>query len=123
MTPVVAPPHCGPYVAAMTAGILTRLLAAFALLLMPLGMAAAGPAMAHAPVATASASHCDEAPDEQEAPPARSIDCAMACSALAPAPFAPIEADPPAGLRRSAEMPRQIGGLHPEAAIPPPRSS
>ena len=113
-----------PYVAGMKAALLTRLLAAFALLLMPLGMAAADPAMAHS-AAPAVASHCD---DGHEAPADKSrqgheIDCTIACSALRPVD--PVQTAGPSALSPAAPaaIPDRLGGLHPEAAIPPPRRS
>jgi hypothetical protein len=110
----------------MPATILMRLLTALALMLMPLAMAASGPAAAHAPAASADGSHCEDkegAPAKGEHRPGGGADCAIACSALPPAE--PLRTGAPAPRAAAPAVRFQIlaDGLHPEAAIPPPRGS
>jgi hypothetical protein len=111
----------GPYVARMIAALM-RLLTLLALVLMPLGMSSAPAAASPLPAghAMASASHCDDQPDQDQAPVAK-MDCAAMCTAL-PATDGP---EPASALKPQA--PRIIiiampfEGTEPEIATPPPR--
>jgi hypothetical protein len=111
----------------MSAANLLRLLAALALVLMPLGMISPAHAagMGHASAA-ASSVHCDEMsghrdthqPDQQ---PDCMADCVIACSALPSiAGIVPLPGLAPA-LRQPPALSAGVHGLHPEAATPPPR--
>jgi hypothetical protein len=113
------------YLAAMPAARLFRLLTILALVLMPIGMipGAGLMALAHAAQpAQAIPAHCagmDRPPALPQ--PDRKADCAIACSALpsiAPGIDAPRLAP---ALVQAPLLSPAVGGLHPEAATPPPR--
>ena len=111
----------GPYVERMMAALL-RLLTLFALVLMPLGMTGAPAAASPIPAShsMASASHCDEQGDQDQAPASR-MDCTAMCTAL-PATDTPEPAPvlkPTAPRAIAVAMP--FDGIEPEIATPPPR--
>lgn len=106
----------------MSATGLLRWLILLALLLAPLAMIGGSPAVAHA--RPAAAGHCAETGKPAEAPPSAPADCMIACAG-----FLPAQGGGVAGLPRLEPAARpapaafRISGLHPEAAIPPPRTS
>ncbi len=112
----------------MSATRLLRILAAFALLLMPLAMASQGHAVAAAPhhdAATSAAGHHhhQRAPEQEEQRQSSAAQCMMACAAL-PAPDAPLAHEVEAPRPAPFALPvRLIAGLAPEAETPPPRSA
>jgi hypothetical protein len=111
----------------MTASRLVRLLAMFALLLMPLAMIGQGHAIAAAPhhdMTSAASGHCadmDSKPDKKHHDSSSAAECLMACAALpaaeAPAPVEQIALRP---TLVAALVPVTVG-LAPEAETPPPR--
>lgn len=110
-----------PYGGGMTAALL-RLLTLLSLVLMPLGMASE-PALAQpmpAEHAMTSMPHCDDQPDQDEAP-APKMDCTAMCTAL-PATDAPTDAPllTPVAPRTIA-IAAPFVGVEPEIATPPPR--
>ena len=112
------------YFTAMFAARLIRLLALLALVLAPLGMMTAHPAMAMpAPAAGAhhGQDHCAGMDQPAKPQPVSCIDCILVCSAL-PAVESEIVAHPvgAAPLPRLAREAR-VHGLHPESEPPPPR--
>ncbi len=79
--PVIAQHASRPYVAGMTAALI-RLLTLLALVLMPIGMTGAPAAASPMPASHhMAAGHCDEQPDEDQAPSSK-MDCAAMCAAL-----------------------------------------
>jgi hypothetical protein len=114
---VIAGKSPGHYWAGMASAVL-RLVALFALVLMPLSLASA-PASAQ-PAAAAAAGHCDERQKPAEVPADPKMHCAS-CTAL-PAMNAPASI---AELRPQAPMllalVGPIDGVEPETATPPPR--
>ena len=127
VTAAVVTGGSGAYLASMTASRLLRLLAMFALLLMPLAMAGQGHAVAAAPhgeMASAEAGHCadiESEGDRKHQSGSAAADCLMACAAL-PAAGAPVAAEQIV-LRPTpvAALQPAIVGLSPEAETPPPR--
>jgi hypothetical protein len=114
----------------MSAANLLRLLAALALVLMPLGIVSTAHAtvIGHAAPAASSA-HCAEMSGHRHNHrPARPqpdcmADCAIACSALPSiAGIVPLPGLAPA-LRQPPALSSSVHGLHPEAATPPPRAA
>ena len=100
-----------------------KLLTLFAVLLMPLGMASAAASPAQHHVASMPMQHCpDQAPSHDSK--GAFVECTMACSAALPAFDRPGEQAPAAAaeLVRPAAM-KQLHGLHPETATPPPKLS
>jgi hypothetical protein len=102
--------------------LLTKLLLLVVMLLMPLGMAPSAAAEMHRSMGASSAmQHCPEQSSKHEHKGA-AAECTMACSAALPAadtvraelPLAPGEPLPSVAVR-------QLHGLHPETATPPPR--
>ena len=113
----------------MTARHLTRILAAFALLMMPLAMVGQGHAAAsarHHAAAAAADEHCQDmaAPEEEDGERQNGLaQCMMACAAL-PAWQAPLLAAAPAPRPTVfAGKASPIAGLSPEAETPPPRTA
>lgn len=100
-----------------------RLLLILAVLLMPFGMAPAAAGPARSTHAAMPMQHCPEQAPNHGAK-GGIAECTMACSAALP----PGEA-PPAQPRLIACAPalfealRQLHGLHPDTATPPPRRS
>ena len=117
MFPPIASGKSRGYSAAMASAVL-RLLALFALMLMPLSMGSA-PATAQ-PVATAPAGHCDEQPQPEKAPAGPQVHC-TACAALpaidAPAPVAGMAPEMPVMI----ELAGSLAGIEPDIATPPPK--
>jgi hypothetical protein len=116
----------GPGMAALR---LLRILTLAALLLAPFGMlgnhaSAARTTMAvpsghH--VAAMSAEHCADTGQPAKDRPSSSIDCMMACSAIAGIESELAEHPLPAAAPPEAMAPKAIHGLNPEADPPPPR--
>ena len=111
----------GPYVAHMIAAFM-RLLALLALALMPLGMTGAPATASPMPAnhAMASADHCDEQGDQDQAPASR-MDCTAMCTAL------PASESAAPSLVLKPKAPRTIAVANPfdgiilEIATPPPK--
>jgi len=124
--PPVATTAGGAYFRAMFAARLVRILALLALVLAPLGMMGAHPAMATPNPAVAAlhgqgSEHCAGMDQPEKPKPVSCIDCIMVCSGL---PVA--ESDVAAHPLATAPMPRlpleqRVHGLHPESEPPPPR--
>ena len=105
---------------------LVRILALLALVLAPLGMMGAHPAMATPAAAVAphhglASDHCAGMDQPEKPKPVSCIDCIMVCSGL-PVAQSDIAAHPLA----TAPLPRlpleqRVDGLHPESEPPPPR--
>ena len=108
--------------------LLLPLLTLLALLVAPFGRIAAAEAMtsSHEP-AMAMAGHCEEMPapgqDRSDRTHEASIDCLVACAAVATAESAPLAAVPAAASPRVGVTLPEFAGLHPEADPPPPRLS
>ena len=104
--------------------MIVKLLTLLALVLMPLGMGAAGAMPAHHAPQAATAQHCNEhggQPADQSRD--QSMDCAISCSMLAIAEFQ-VEAPPVARPVPTAQALAEPGaGLHPDTATPPPKLS
>jgi hypothetical protein len=107
----------------MPAFSLMRVLAAFALLLMPLaGQGHAMAAVPHHQTAASPDEDCHGAPEPEERSQDGVAQCLMACAAL-PALEMPLRHSPePLRLTLFALPLTAIGGLAPEAEIPPPRA-
>ncbi len=113
---------------------LLSFLAAFAMLVAPLGMVCDGAAMAAAPAHQEMAAHAamavDHCADANEAPaksspdsPSPNLHCMMACAALPPLVGA-VAAEPMrVAARPDFAVPAFGIGLDPEAETPPPRLS
>ena len=105
---------------------LLPLLTLLALLVAPFGRMAAAetmPVSHHAAATAAMADHCADLPAPEQDRPDQSIDCMMACAAMAAAdaPAFETEAFAPAEPER-LPLP-SFTGLNPEADPPPPRYS
>lgn len=105
------------YLAAMASAAL-RLLALFALVLMPMAMNSA-PASAQ-PDATAPAGHCDDHQQPAKAPAGSQVHC-TACAALpaidTPAPVAELDPETPMIIALAGFL----SGIEPDTATPPPK--
>ena len=112
----------------MKRSLLLQALALVVFLLSPLGRPAAGDAMSMSHVsAPAMAGHCDEMPapstHHDDSTSEASIDCLIACSAVATAEATVLPQSPdPAWLPFASRLP-SLAGRHPEADPPPPRLS
>src|SRR3954451_11912400 len=96
--------------------VLLRLLALVAVLLMPLGMAPTTAAQHH--IVPMPMQHCPEQAPKHDA----LGECTMACAAALPAVDAQQgEAVAIAQVPVVAALVRQLHGLHPETATPPPK--
>jgi len=101
-----------------------KLLTLLALVLMPLGMSAAGAMPAHHASKAPTAQHCDEhgsQPTDQSRD--QSMDCAISCSMLA---VAEVQVDAPLAARpipAATPLVQPAFGLHPDTATPPPKLS
>lgn len=104
----------------MTAALL-RLLTLLALVVMPIGMATAPAAASPVPASHhMMGGHCDEQPDQDQAP-ASKMDCAAMCTALpATDSAAPTPVLKPKAPRTIAVATR-FHGIILEIATPPPR--
>lgn len=104
---------------------LLPLLNLLALVVSPFGRVAAAEAMtvAHAPAAMTG--HCADTPEpEQDRHPDKSsIDCLVACVAMAAAETIVLAVAIPAPQLRHVSVPPGFSGLNPEAEPPPPRLS
>jgi hypothetical protein len=107
---------------------LIRILTLAALLLAPFGMVgehatAALPAVAAAGhhMEDMAAGHCADTGEPAKDRPSSSIDCMMACSALAGIESELAEHPLPAATPPQELAPKTIHGLNPEADPPPPR--
>ena len=100
-----------------------KLLALFAVLLMPLGMAAPASASQHHSMASMPMQHCPEQSPSQKGKLGFS-ECTMACAGALPAIEASREGesvvDPILHLPLSV---LRLHGLHPEIATPPPKQA
>lgn len=126
MTRVIVQQAFGAYGAAMASAVI-RLLTLLAFVMMPLAMSstafaapqgAATVAMHH----DAMAEHCGGGGEEEDnAPATGKMDCAAACTAIAPAgsPLTRAELRPRASREISLATP--YGHIVPEIATPPPR--
>ena len=100
---------------------LVKLLALFAVLLLPLGMAPAAASATHHNMASMSMPHCPEQGSNHRLK-AAFAECTMACSAALPAldrctaPPLPIAREP---VRPA--LARHLSDLHPDIATPPPK--
>lgn len=104
----------------MTAALL-RLLTLLALVLMPIGMTSAPAAASPMPASHhTAAGHCEEQPDQDQAP-ASKMDCAAMCTALpatdAAAPSPVLKPKAP----RTIAVATPFDGVILEIATPPPR--
>ena len=117
LRPFIATRRPGGYFPLMLSAVL-RLLALFALLLMPLSMGSA-PASAQ-PAASAPAGHCDDHQQPAEAPADPQMHC-TACSALpateAPAPVVELPPETPMLIALAGFL----AGIEPDTATPPPK--
>ena len=115
--PFVASQSSSGYSMAMDSAVL-RLLALFALILMPLSMASA-PASAQ-PNATAPAGHCDDQQQPTKAPAGPQLHC-TACAALpameASVPMAELRPETPIVIA----LVSFLAGIEPDTATPPPK--
>lgn len=126
MTQVIVQKAFGSYVAPMASAVI-RLLTLLAFTMMPLTMSStafAAPEAQQASMAVhhkAIADHCGGSGDEDKAPPTNKMDCAAACTAIAPTgspvPVAEIRPRVPREIMLAAA----IGDIVPELATPPPR--
>ncbi len=104
--------------------MVVKLLTLLALVLMPLGMSAAGAMPAHHAPAAATAQHCDEygsQPTDQSRD--QLMDCAISCSMLA---IPEVHVDAPSAARpipAATPLVQPDSGLHPDTATPPPKLS
>lgn len=103
---------------------LCRLIALFAVLLMPLGMQPAAAAMAHSPMAMdMPKGHCHDQGSHHDTK-GGIAECMMACAGALPA--SDLANNEPSLIAsapiRSAATPR-LDGLHPDTATPPPKRS
>ncbi len=100
-----------------------KLLTLIAVLLMPFGMTAAPAATAMHHSTSAPMRHC---PEQAPKPTGKAgfVECTMVCSAALPA--SDLKRDEPRLIVCTpveAEAVRQLDGLHPDTATPPPRRS
>ena len=105
--------------------LIAELLLLIAVMLMPFGMAPAGasPNQPHAMSADMPMQHCPEQGDKDDMK-AGFADCAMACSAALPAMDRPQEGHSlMAGPPIAPAAARELHGLHPDTATPPPKAS
>jgi hypothetical protein len=102
----------------MSATRLLQCLTCLALLLAPLSMIGAAPAMARS---VPAAGHCADMERPSKTPPSAPIDCMIACAGL-PAQGCTIAVRPAVpAIAEPQPLASRLHGLHPEAATPPPR--
>lgn len=120
MISVIVQKDFGYYARRMIAA-LVRLLTLLAVVLMPLGMAATPAAGQTIPMShnMASSGHCEEQPDQGEAP-ASNMDCTVCVALPATDSPIPVSAMKPATPRRIA-LATPFAGIQPEIATPPPK--
>jgi hypothetical protein len=108
----------------LMAGLIAKLLALVAVVLMPLCMSAAPGATPHHGMSASMPSHCPEQPAGSHGK-AGIAECTMICSATLPA--ADMCRDAPmltiAGLLPEQLLALSLRGIHPDTATPPPRHS
>ena len=105
--------------------LIAKLLLLLAVMLMPFGMAPAGasPNQPHAMSAGMPMQHCPEQRGKGDMK-GGFADCSMACSAALPAVDRPREGHSPiAGPPTAPAAARELHGLHPDTATPPPKAS
>lgn len=106
--------------------LIGKLLALFAILIMPLGMqsaAAASAPSAHHHAATMPMEHCPEQGGKHDMK-GGFAECTMACSAALPAAALPHEGRLLIACAPTAPAAAQmLHGLHPDTATPPPKPS
>jgi hypothetical protein len=107
----------------MSMAMVWRFVVLFAVLLMPFGMqpAAAAPVMHHH--ASMPTQHCPDQ-DSRHGSKGAFAECTMVCSAALPA--ADLARDEPSLIvcaPAEAQAVRQLHGLHPDIATPPPKRS
>ena len=124
MTRVIVLPDAGNYSGVMRQ-MLARLLLLVAVLLMPFGMTPAA-AMAHEQHSAAAAMPAGHCPEQAPRPGGKAgfIECTMVCSAALPA--SDLKRHEPrliVCVPVEAAAARQLHGLHPDTATPPPRRS
>jgi hypothetical protein len=103
--------------------IALKLLALFAVMLMPLGMTAAPAAAHHRPAAAMPMEHCPE-PVQPHDTKSGLVECAMACSAALPAVGSPLPMRPLILCAPvESSLSSRLRGLHPDPATPPPKRS
>jgi hypothetical protein len=116
------------YFMRMKLRLLSAILTAFALFVVPLGMSKdAGMAMAHAAAATETmdmSGHCagDERPESDPGSDMK-MGCVSACAAIPASQPAPLERIAPPASMAEAFQPRMLTGIPPESETPPPRLS
>jgi hypothetical protein len=100
-----------------------KIIALIALLLLPFAMSAAPAAAHHSSKVSMPMQHCPD--DRGHADSNRGVpECAMACSAALPAAYGPhVRATPIARAPFEGARTRDLTGIHPETATPPPRRS
>ena len=118
---MIAPLASGRYRAPMPA-ILWKLLAAFALLMMPFGMSTAK-AWPVDDMAASMAEHCGQQPQQPDREADRCCDCAVTCSAVVPDGIGWSEPPPSHSAGRIAALHSALPDELPETATPPPRRS
>jgi hypothetical protein len=103
---------------------LLRVLLLIALLAAPFGRMAAAEAMPDHSAMAMAGGHCDTMPASGTGESDdRSIDCMIACAAMATAEPPSLSPPPAAAAAPAARLLAAPGGLHPEADPPPPRRS
>jgi adenosylmethionine-8-amino-7-oxononanoate aminotransferase len=102
---------------------LVKLLALFAVLLLPLGMTPAAATATHHPMASMPMQHCPEQGSGHQSKTAFAA-CTMACSAALPA-LDRCAAQPLTVARERVRpsLAQQLSDLHPDIATPPPKRS
>ncbi len=117
MMPIIVQKASLPYGSRMAAAVF-RLLALFALMLMPIGMAPATAQPMPAEHAMTSMGHCEQ---DQDREPNSKMDCTAMCTAL-PATDASV---PEPVLKpmapRTTAIAVPFAGVEPETVTPPPR--
>ena len=107
------------------AGLIAKLLALVAIVLMPFGMSAApGATPHHGMSASMPLKHCPEQPVGPRGK-AGIAECTMICSATLPAADACRDASKLTivGLPPEQSLALSLHGIHPDTATPPPRHS
>ena len=102
---------------------LSKLLLLLSVVLMPLAMtpAAAAPSEHGAAHSAMPMEHCPDEGSKRDASPGIAA-CNMACAAALPAIVAGVAGIAPlAAIRAALDEPRELAGLDPESADPPPR--
>lgn len=126
MTRVIVQQAFGAYVAAMASAVI-RLFTLLAFIMMPLAMSStafAAPQPVEEAVTghhEAMADHCGDSEDENRAPESGKMDCAAACTAIAPAGNSISMAEMAPRAPRESSLATPFGNLVPEIATPPPR--